>query len=83
MAIASLPLPVQALPLPLDPPPPPPPPLRYPLSHVAFPFTRGLMQLFYGHSLLTKLRGILSLARCSLAPSTVRVGASLPHAKKA
>ena len=60
-----------------------PPPLRYPLSHVAFPFTRGLMQLFYGHSLLTKLRGILSLARCSLAPSTVRVGASLPHAKKA
>uniref|UniRef100_A0A7S2IDS3 Aldehyde dehydrogenase domain-containing protein n=1 Tax=Haptolina brevifila TaxID=156173 RepID=A0A7S2IDS3_9EUKA len=49
-----------------------PPPLRYPLSHVAFPFTRGLMQFFYGHSLLTKLGGALALARCALFPSSVR-----------
>jgi len=48
-----------------------PPPLRYPLSHVAFPFTRGLMQFFYGHSLLTKLGGALALARCALFPSSV------------
>ena len=51
-----------------------PPPLRYPLSHVALPFTRALMQFFYGHSLLTKVTGVLSLARCALFPSSVKVG---------
>ena len=49
-----------------------PPPLRYPLSHVAFPFVRGLMQFFYGHSLATKLAGVVALARCALLPSSVR-----------
>jgi len=49
-----------------------PPPLRYPLSHVAFPFTRGLMQFFYGHSLLTKFGGAVALARCALFPSSIR-----------
>ena len=38
-----------------------PPPLRYPLSKVALPFVTGLMHFFYGHSLLSKLRGVLQL----------------------
>ena len=51
-----------------------PPPLRYPLSHVALPFTRALMQFFYGHSLRTKLAGVLRLIQCAVAPSSVKVG---------
>ena len=42
---------------------------RYPLADVAFPFVRGLMQFFYGHSLGTKATGVLALIRCSLAPA--------------
>ena len=42
---------------------------RYPLADVAFPFVRGLMQFFYGHSLGTKVTGVLALIRCSLAPA--------------
>lgn len=50
-----------------------PPPLRYPLSPVAFAFTRALMQFFYGHSLASKVSGIMNLAKCSLMPSSVQV----------
>ena len=44
-----------------------PPPLRFPLADVAFPFVRGLMHFFYGHSLTDKLRGVALLIKCALA----------------
>ena len=44
-----------------------PPPLRYPLDDVAFPFVVGLMHFFYGHSLRSKLLGVITLIRCSLS----------------
>ena len=44
-----------------------PPPLRYPLDKVAFPFVCGLMHFFYGHSLMSKLSGVLALIKCSIA----------------
>jgi acyl-CoA reductase-like NAD-dependent aldehyde dehydrogenase len=47
-----------------------PPPLRYPLSGAAFPFVRGLMHFFYGHSLSSKLSGVLALIQCSLFPAS-------------
>ena len=53
-----------------------PPPLKYPLADVAFPFVRGLMQMFYGHSILHRLGGIVLLARASLLPSSLKVAAS-------
>ena len=42
-----------------------PPPLRYPLADVALPFVCGLMHFFYGHSLASKLSGVLTLIKTS------------------
>ena len=46
-----------------------PPPLRYPLSNAALPFVMGLMRFFYGHSLLSKVTGVLALITASIAPN--------------
>jgi len=46
-----------------------PPPLRYPLSRAALPFVCGLMKFFYGPSLGSKLSGIVTLIKASVAPS--------------
>jgi len=52
-----------------------PAPLRYPLSDNAFPFIRGLMGFFYGHSLAAKIAGLLGLIRASLPPSAAKAKA--------
>ena len=54
-----------------------PPPLRYPLANAALPFVRGLMHFFYGHSLASKLSGVVGLISCALAPSRVPPSATV------
>jgi acyl-CoA reductase-like NAD-dependent aldehyde dehydrogenase len=48
-----------------------PPPVRYPLADVALPFLKGLMKFFYGHSLRSKLEGVVALIRCFVTPSSM------------
>lgn len=42
------------------------------LQDIAFPFGVSLVTMFYGPGLLFKLKGLLGLAACFLAPSTVK-----------
>jgi len=46
-----------------------PPPLRYPLPDNAFPFIRGLITFFYGHSLQAKALGVVRLLGALLQPT--------------
>ena len=56
-----------------------PPPLRYPLANAAFPFVRGLMHFFYGHSLASKLGGVAALIRCALFPNALPAALNVPR----
>lgn len=50
-------------------------PLLYALhavQDIAFPFATGLVTMFYGPGLITKVKGLLRVAACFLAPSMVR-----------
>jgi len=51
-----------------------PPPLKYPLADVAYPFVRGLMHFFYGHSLASKVGGVITLLRCMATPAAMHPG---------
>ena len=50
-----------------------PPPLRYPLAAVSLPFTKALMNFFYGPTLASKAWGVARLIQCSVAPSSVEI----------
>ena len=41
------------------------------LTDVAYPFVRGLMHFFYGHSLASKLGGVITLLRCVATPASM------------
>ena len=47
-------------------------PARLPVQDIAFPFGSALVTMFYGPGLLYQLKGLLGLAACFLAPSTVK-----------
>ena len=48
-----------------------PPPLQYPVSDVAFTFVTSIVKMFYGYNLRVKVDGLVGLAMCFLAPSSV------------
>ena len=47
-------------------------PLHYPLSDVAFPFMRNVLEFFYGPTLARKLGGVAKLLACLAAPAAMR-----------
>jgi len=48
-----------------------PPPWQYPVQETAFPFGTSLVAMFYGPGIVCKIKGLLRLAACFLAPKTV------------
>ena len=53
-----------------------PPPLQYPVASFGFDFVRALCLMFYGSNVGMQLRGLLTLARLSLAPPAAKAKAA-------
>ena len=49
-----------------------PPPLQYPVAPYAFEFVSGLIQMFYGLSLVDRARGIAAVIACFVLPAKKR-----------